>query len=370
MNVSMEQLATKIAKLKKNIVLIYAFNGTGKTRLSVAYKNITKKNNKGNHAGVYYNAYSEDLFVWDNDEEHDGQNIRLMIQFSTLNQYHQLFDEDKLREHLTPYKPRFDFRFHLYPDAAQGIEYVQFFVKKDETAEEDDAQGNEDIPIKISRGEQQIFIWCFFLALFDIDGWTGEGKQSQHFFIDDPVSSLDDHNIFITVSSIMDLIDRHFKNRKIIITTHHIGLFSILCDWIKKGEKASSYKNEVQLYILKKDEAGIDFHSPNNEVFLYHLELLQILKKAIADDRIYAYHFALLRQILENIASFLGVGQFAYVLKQIGLTDTDEIARIVNTLSHKTVFRYEAKELVPDNKELFKNIFDGIITKYNFVLHA
>ena len=136
----------------------------------------------------------------------------------------------------------------------------------------------------------------------------------------------------------MDLIDRHFKNRKIIITTHHIGLFSILCDWIKKGEKASSYKNEVQLYILKKDEAGIDFHSPNNEVFLYHLELLQILKKAIADDRIYAYHFALLRQILENIASFLGVGQFAYVLKQIGLTDTDEIARIVNTLSHKTVF--------------------------------
>ena len=97
MNVSMEQLATKIAKLKKNIVLIYAFNGTGKTRLSVAYKNITKKNNKGNHAGVYYNAYSEDLFVWDNDEEHDGQNIRLMIQSSTLNQYHQLFDEDKLR---------------------------------------------------------------------------------------------------------------------------------------------------------------------------------------------------------------------------------------------------------------------------------
>lgn len=50
--------------------------------------------------------------------------------------------------------------------------------------------------------------------------------------------------------------------------------------------------------------------------------------------------------------------------------DTDEIARMVNTLSHKTVFRYEAKELVPDNKELFKNIFDGIITKYNFVLHA
>ena len=364
----MESLATKITKLHKNIILVYAFNGTGKTRLSVAYKNITKKNNGGHHAGVYYNAYSEDLFVWNNDEEHGGRNMRLMIQPSTLNQYHQSFNEDKLREHLTPYKPKFDFRFQLYNDAAQGIEYVQFFVKKDETTNE--SAGNDDTPIKISRGEQQIFIWCFFLALFDIDGLTGEGKQSQHFFIDDPVSSLDDHNIFITVSSIMDLIDRHFKNRKIIITTHHIGLFSILCDWLKKGEKASSYRDYLQLYILKKDEAGIDFHGPNNEVFLYHLELLQILKKAIDDDRIYAYHFALLRQILENIASFLGVGRFAFVLEQIGLIDTDEVARIVNTLSHKTVFRYEAKELVPDNKELFKKIFDGIITKYNFVLHA
>ena len=79
----------------------------------------------------------------------------------------------------------------------------------------------------------------------------------------------------------MDLIDRHFKNRKIIITTHHIGLFSILCDWIKKGEKASSYKNEVQLYILKKMKLASTSHSPNNEVFLYHLELLQILKRQL-----------------------------------------------------------------------------------------
>lgn len=53
-----------------------------------------------------------------------------MLQSSTLNQYHQLLDEDKLREHLTPYKPKFDFRFHFYSNAAQGIEYVQFFVKR------------------------------------------------------------------------------------------------------------------------------------------------------------------------------------------------------------------------------------------------
>jgi wobble nucleotide-excising tRNase len=368
----MKQIANQIAKLKENIVLIYAFNGTGKTRLSVFYKDITKAANKGVHAGVYYNAYSEDLFVWDNDDEHDGADVKLKILSSSLNQYHQSLDEEKLREHLKAYKPKFDFKFQTYENVADGIEYVQFFLKEKEARERGIPQRNSNLsdnPIKISRGEQQFFIWCFFLTLFDVEGWTGDGKQSSHFFIDDPVSSFDEHNIFVTASSLMDLIDRHFKQRKIVITTHHIGLFSILCDWIGKGEKKDAYKNRVKQYILKKSDAGVELHSPKNDVFLYHLELLQVLKQAIENDELYAYHFALLRQVLENIASFLGVGRFAYVLEQIGLTDTDEIARIVNTLSHKTVFRYEAKELVPDNKALFKEIFEGIMTKYNFVLH-
>lgn len=63
------EIAKKIKDFgeNKSIVLIYAFNSTGKTRLSVAYKELTKNENNGKHAGVYYNAFSEDLFVWDND---------------------------------------------------------------------------------------------------------------------------------------------------------------------------------------------------------------------------------------------------------------------------------------------------------------
>lgn len=59
---NLKELSEKIFYLNENIILIYAFNGTGKTRLSVEYKNFTKRNNDDNHAGVYYNAYSEDLF--------------------------------------------------------------------------------------------------------------------------------------------------------------------------------------------------------------------------------------------------------------------------------------------------------------------
>lgn len=354
-------VAQSINDTKKNLILIYAFNATGKTRLSVAFKDLTKTLNDGNHVGVYYNAYSEDLFYWDNDEENAGENIRMMVQKSTLNKYHSLLDKKNLQEKLSLFKPKYDFNLKFYDDVERGIESIRFFLPtEDEAADSNGA-------IKISRGEQQNFIWCFFLTLFEVEGWTSE--RSGHFFIDDPVSSLDEHNIFVTAASLMDLIDNHFKNRKIVITTHHIGFFAILADWLTKGEKASSYKDQIQMHTLKRDGATLNLMSPQKDVFLYHLELLQTVRDAINKNELYAYHFALLRQILENVSSFLGVGRISFVLEQIGIADPDEVARIVNTLSHKNVFRYEAKELVEDNVRLFREIYDALMKKYNFIIH-
>ena len=360
-NIDMENLANQLVQLKENIILIFAFNSTGKTRLSMAFKDVTKENNGGSHVGVYYNAYSEDLFYWDNDIENNEADMRLRIQESSLNQYHASLDEKNLREKLSPYKPKYEFKFKfLDDDTAKGIESVQFFMKPEKP---DEVTPN----IKISRGEENIFIWCFFLGLFDVPGFTG--KYASHFFIDDPVSSLDDQNIFVTASSLLNLIDTYFADRKIIITTHHVGFFSILSDWLKKGEKASSYKKQLKFFILKQNDKELQLLNHDDDVFLYHLELMKTLNEAIRRDELYAYHFAILRQILENIGSFLGVGRFSYVLEQIGLTDSDEIARIINTLSHKNVFRYEAKALVPDNEKLFKDFYERLQRKYNFELH-
>lgn len=353
--------ASQIFHLRENIILIFAFNGSGKTRLSVEYKNLTKENNDDNHAGVYYNAYSEDLFVWDNDVKNTGSGIRLNIIPFSLNQYHSSIDENSVREKLLIYKPKFDFKFNTFADSSVGIESISFYAKTNNEVD------NEN-QIKISRGEEQVFVWGFFLALFDVQGWTGQ--QNSHFFIDDPVSSLDEHNIFITASTIMDLIDGHYEQRKIIITTHHVGFFSILLDWLKKGEKADKYKGKIKGYILKNDNISLQLLACNKDVFMYHLELLQMLKKAIDEQKLYAYHFAILRQVLEYLSSFLGVGRIAYVLEQIGIEDANTVMRIVNTLSHKTVFRYEMKEMVPDNMELFIEIFNKIQKKYNFVIHG
>lgn len=355
------EIAQAIKTDDARITLAYAFNSTGKTRLCVAYKDATKQEG-GAHSGVYYNAFSEDLFVWDNDEDNDGANIRLTVCPSSLSQFHALLTEDNIRDRLKAYKPKFAFALKLHADdPAKGIESISFFIP---------SQNPDDprVPIKISRGEERVFVWCFFLALFEVEGWAD--KQSSHFFIDDPVSSLDDHNIFITASTIFDLIEDHYDKRKIIITTHHIGLFSILADWLMKGEKAERYKRITKLFVLSDKSGDLKLESCRQEVFLYHLRLLQLLDKAQGANEVRAYHLALLRQVLENVASFLGVGQFRYVLEQIGIQDAAEAANIINVLSHKKVYYFESDFLVPDSKAMFENVLKKLKDKYNFVVHA
>lgn len=353
---TLENIAKTIKEAEESIVLIYAFNATGKTRLSMTYKDITKENNQ--HTGVYYNAFSEDIFVWDNDIDSDEpSNIRLNIMQTVLNKHHANLNEGAVREKLALYKPKYEFKFQLHDDPEKGIEYISFSLHESGDKER----------IKISRGEERVFIWCFFLALFDIEGWAD--KQNQYFFIDDPVSSLDDHNIFITVSTLFDLIEKHHANRKFIITTHHMGFFSILSDWLRRGEQAEKYKTITKPFILTHKSGNLALVSTRKDVFLYHLHLLQVLEKAQA-EQLYTFHFALLRQVLENVASFLGTGRFGYVLEQIGIEDTDRVANIVNALSHQKVYRYQTETMNPEDEAMFEEVFAKLKDKYNFVLPA
>ena len=358
---TLDDIANTLRDDDARVALAYAFNATGKTQLCVAYKNATKQAD-GTHTGVYYNAYSEDLFVWDNDEENGGANVRLTVLPSSLGKFHTLLTEDNIRDKLNAYKPKFGFALNLHKDNPEkGIESISFFIPNQ----------NPDLPqqlIKVSRGEERIFVWCFFLALFEVEGWAD--RQSSHFFIDDPVSSLDEHNIFVTAATLFDLIESHFEKRRIIVTTHHIGLFSILSDWLTKGEKSDKFKKRTKLYVLSSKTGELELESCRHDVFLYHLRVLQVLTTAHKANDVRSYHFALLRQVLENVASFLGVGQFGYVLQQIGIADPAEVTRIVNALSHMKAYYYESDLVVPDNRELFANVMDRLLNKYNFVLHA
>lgn len=356
------EIAQELKATKENIILIYAFNATGKTRLSVEYKNITKNPESGDHSGVYYNAFSEDLFAWDNDNPNGEQNIKLDIRFSSLNRLHTLMTEEDVEEKLIPYKRKYNFFFNPNADPEKGYDSITFYKIEDKESK---------TPIKISRGEERVFVWCFFLALLEVEGWAD--TQNAHFFIDDPVSSLDDHNIYVTAYTVFDLILREFENRKIIITSHHFGFLTILSDMLGKGEHASKFRNrdnskEYKEFILEGNGDDLSLLKTKNGVFLYHLRLLQILNQASESKEVYTYHFALLRQVLENIASFLGVGQFGFVLGQIGITDPQRVAFIVNALSHLNVYYQQIDRPVPDNLDLFYEVLGRLMDKYSFLI--
>ena len=265
---NLTEIAKQLKDTQENIILVYAFNATGKTRLSVGYKDYTKAENEGNHSGVYYNAFSEDLFIWENDPENTNKEISLKIVYSSLNQFHSFLDIENIEEKLQMYLPKYKFSLNQYDNPEKGIESITFFISEENST-----------PIKISRGEERIFVWCFFLALFEVDAWAGQ--QDAHFFIDDPVSSLDEHNIYVTSESIFDLIEEHYLKKRIIITTHHIGLFSILFDKLKKGEKSGRYNKLTKLFILTSQEGNLVLNNLSNDVFLFHLHLMKTLDSAI-----------------------------------------------------------------------------------------
>ena len=381
----MKKIAQQIYTAKENIILIYAFNSTGKTRLSVEYKNYTKGLNENSAIGVYYNAYSEDLFQWNNDEENDNQDIKLNIIPSSLNHYHSNLDEELILDKLAPYKPKYKFFFNPLNEEnlEDGFGSISFYLEEDES----------QTPIKISRGEERIFIWCFFLALFEVEGLTK--KHNQHFFIDDPVSSLDDHNIFITAHLLLELLKKHCNDRKIIITTHHMGIFSILQDWLKKGEYSGIFKsvkitekniqtadgktiiertkqeeNKYLVRFLENSNGEYRLIGQKKAIHLYHLLLLQILKNAITTDELNTYHFVLLRQVLECVTSFLGEGRFGYTLDILFPEESEEHismkADIINALSHDKIYTQKIALLSEDNRVLLHTVIERLISTFHF----
>ena len=74
MGKSLTEIAEQLKGSNKKVQLIYAFNGTGKTRLSGEFKNLIAPTSSEEADGeptrrkfLYYNAFTEDLFFWDND---------------------------------------------------------------------------------------------------------------------------------------------------------------------------------------------------------------------------------------------------------------------------------------------------------------
>ena len=85
MGQSLTEIAQVLCNADKKVQLIYAFNGVGKTRLSRAFKELISPKDQDDELEeykikvLYYNAFTEDLFYWDNDLDADSDR-KLKIQ--------------------------------------------------------------------------------------------------------------------------------------------------------------------------------------------------------------------------------------------------------------------------------------------------
>ena len=332
----------------KDFVLLYAYNGTGKTRISMEFKERGKKKQGIDRDTLYFNAFTEDLFHWNNDLENDKErHLIINEQSKFFNGLQELELENKIFQYLERYA---DFEFRIDYEA-----WIIVFSRN----------GTDNI--KVSRGEENIFIWCIFLAICELvvddteEGVrTGAYNWVEYFYIDDPISSLDDNNAIAIASDLAKLLKKSRGKIKTVISSHHGLFFNVMVNELKK----ESYKR----YFLHRDKDSdvYTLQATDETPFFHHVATLSELQQAVKSNQIYTHHFNMLRSILEKTATFFGSDDFSYCIH--GIEDEELYARALNLLSHGKHSVYEPKEMVEDNKNLFKAILSKFLNEYKFDL--
>ena len=346
---SMDELANGLRATLENkkYILLYAYNGTGKTRLSMAFKEAGKKDEARDT--LYFNAYTEDLFTWDNDLQGDRQR---RLKLNTESRFFSGLEELEMETRIRPFLHRYaDFDFSIDTDNwTVSFQRDALVDGKTETIEH----------IKVSRGEENIFVWCFFLAIAQLAIDEQEAYAwVKYLYIDDPISSLDDNNAIAVASHLAQLLKKQDSKIKTVISSHHTLFFNVLCNELSKAEK----------YFLSNDEAtgGYALRDTGATPFFHHVALLKELHTAAETGQLYTYHFSMLRNLLEKTATFHGFNGFLACIKQ-GKDDEEGIvhARIINVLSHGNYSLFEPKEMMDENKDYFRKVLNDFMRNYRF----
>lgn len=335
---------------EKKYLLLFAYNGTGKTRLSMGFKEDGKT--KGNADTLYFNAFTEDLFSWDNDLDNDTQRV---LKLNADSRFFAGLQELEMDNRIRPLLQRYaDFDFKI--DTDSWTVTFEREVKKGDASE-------TVKHIKISRGEENIFIWCFFLAVAQLAIDEQEAYSwVKYLYIDDPISSLDDNNAIAVASHLAQLLKSQ-SNIKAVISSHHTLFFNVM--WNELNEE----RKKFHPYFLSADADtnGYNLRYTKDTPFFHHIALLKQLHEAAESDNLYTYHFNILRNLLEKTAAFHGFKNFSACIKKEP-NDPDGIvhARMVNVLSHGDYSLFEPTEMLPDNKQYFKTILSGFMQDYRF----
>lgn len=369
----------------KDFILLYAYNGTGKTRTSMAFKEKGKKKatnqEEEKRDTLYFNAFTEDLFYWDNDLENETVRVlQIKSESNFFNGFRELALEEKIFSYLERYTT-FDFKIDYEAweiSFSKQIRNPKYNAKNPRNKEPEYIIKDH---IKISRGEENLFIWCVFMAICELAIDAEEGSSYswvKYIYIDDPISSLDDNNAIAVASDLAKLLKRAVSKKiedggkkrivkkeeeekvKIVVSSHHSLFFNVMCNELKRFEhnRYFLHKNGSESHTLQRTD---------DTPFFHHVAILSELNQVAETGLINTYHFNSLRSVLEKTATFFGLDDFGKCIYGI---DKDDVLyeRALNLLSHGKYSIYEPVEMGDDNKDLFKRILKAFLDEYKFHL--
>jgi len=347
-----QQLRTELAQ--KKFVLLYAYNGTGKTRLSVAFKDEHKSGDERDT--LYFNAFTEDLFHWDNDLQNDRERV---LKINHDSRFFAGLGELEMDNRIRPLLNRYaDFDFRIDTTEWEVSFSREIRRQKDDGSFETLREEN----IKVSRGEENIFIWCFFLAIVELamDPEIEAYRWVKYVYIDDPISSLDEHNAVMVAHHLAQMLAASPQQVKAVVSTHHVLFFNVLCNELKKSRK----------YFLTRDAAGGFLLSETDSTpFLYHLSSLVELHQAMQSGALYTHHFNMLRRVMEQTACFFGYAKWEECIKPAPEADDPNqtgYKRVIDLMSHGDYSLYEPREMLPENKEHLSRALRQFISTHPF----
>lgn len=365
MGKTLTEIAQQLQNANKKVQLLYAFNGTGKTRLSRAFKELIAPKAAGEEAQasdlankkvLYYSAFTEDLFYWKNDLERDVE-PKLIIQSNAFTRW--VLEEQGQDQSITATFQSYT-SDKLTPHFSNDFASVSFSFER--------GNNQQEPHIKISKGEESNFIWSFFNALLEqviselnipelADRSTDVFNNLTYVFVDDPVSSLDENHLIELAVNLASLIKSSQSDLKFIVTTHNVLFYNVLFNELKS--KAC--------YMLERFEDGTfaltEKQGDSNKSFSYHLYLKQTIEQAITDNKVEKYHFTLLRNLYEKTASFLGYPKWSDLLpddKRLYLN------RVIQFTSHSTLSNEVVAEPTQAEKATVKLLLDHLKSNYGY----
>lgn len=298
MGQTLEQIAQTLRNADKKVQLIYAFNASGKTRLSREFRELIdpkpeERADDRRPKVLYYNAFTEDLFYWDNDLDGDTERklrihpnayTKLALESLGLDRAITTVFQHYTEPNLTP---RFNEEYKTKGKddkevTVPAFSEVTFSLERGT----DTSSGN----LKISKGEESNFIWSVFYCLLDQvistrntpdvdERVTDQFNDLEYIFIDDPVSSLDDNHLIQLAVDIAELVRRSDNETglKFIITTHNPLFFNVLFNELNLARKQDSAR-----LLSRLDDGTFSLETKNgdsNKSFSYHLYLKQTLEQ-------------------------------------------------------------------------------------------